>query len=151
MRKPASTWNTSASARRRRGRGAGCTGAGGNPTLVATSLPWLGSTFRSRATGLPANALAIEVLGLTSLSPPLPLAAILPQGLAGCTLTAFPDVLFVHVPIGGVVELALPLPNTIAFVGNRIYQQVAALSLSASFDIVALTSSNSLELVKGWF
>ena len=119
--------------------------------LDALSLPWLGATFRSRASGLPANALALEVLGLSSLPAPLPLAAILPQGGAGCTLTTMPDLLNVHVPVNGQLELALPLPNTIAFAGLALHQQVAALELGPGLDILALTSSNSLSLVKGSF
>jgi hypothetical protein len=129
--------------------GSGCSGAGGNPVLTATSLPWLRTTFRSRATGLPPNSLALEVLGLSSLAIPLP--AILPQGLAGCTLTSAPDVLLAHVPSNGVLDLNLPLSDSIAFVGFQVWQQVVALSFGPSFDLVALTSSNSLALVEGWF
>ena len=129
--------------------GAACSGAGASPTLAATSLPWLRTTFRSRATGLPANSLALEVLGHTSLS--VPLIAILPQGIAGCTLTTNPEVLNLHVPNAGAVDLALPLGSSIAFVGTNLYQQVVALSFGPSFDLVALTSSNSLQLTKGSF
>ena len=129
--------------------GAGCTGAGGSPALTATSLPWLGATCRSRATGLPANSLAIEVLGYTSLS--VPLAAILPQGVAGCMLTTAPDLLLLHLPNAGTVEMALPLAPSIVFAGFVLHQQVVALSLGPTFDIVALTSSNSLQLTEGWF
>ena len=44
---------------------ASSTGCAGN-TLAATSLPWLGATFRALATGLPANALAVDVFGVSS-------------------------------------------------------------------------------------
>jgi hypothetical protein len=129
--------------------GTGCTGAGGSPVLTATSLPWLGATFRSRATGLPPSSFAIEVLGYTSLS--VPLAAILPQGVAGCMLTTAPDLLLLHLPNAGTIETALPLAPSIAFAGFVLHQQVVALSLGPTFDIVALTSSNSLQLTEGWF
>lgn len=129
--------------------GAGCTGAGGSPVLTATTLPWLGATFRSRATGLPANSFAIEVLGYTSVA--VPLAAILPQGVAGCMLTTAPDLLLLHLPNAGTVDMALPLAPSIAFAGFVLHQQVVALSLGPTFDIVALTSSNSLQLTEGWF
>jgi hypothetical protein len=55
------------------------------------------------------------------------------------------------VPSGGVVELATPLPNTIAFAGFSFGQQVAALELGPTLDIQALLGSNSLRLVEGFF
>jgi len=129
--------------------GAGCVGSGGTLALSALSLPWLGTTFRSRATGLSVNSLAVEVLGLASVAVPMP--AILPQGVAGCVLTTSPDLLIVHVPSGGVVELAMPLPNTVAFAGFSFSQQVAALELGPTLDIQALLGSNTLRLVEGFF
>jgi hypothetical protein len=131
--------------------GSPCTGSAGTLTLGALSLPWLCATFRSRATGLPANALAIEVLGLSSLPVPLPMPAILPQGVAGCTLTTAPDLLNVHLPVHGAVELAMPFPNTMVFAGHAVFQQVAALELGPTLDFLALTGSNSLQIVKGFF
>lgn len=129
--------------------GTSCAGAGGMNVLTPLSLPWLGSTFRSRASGFAPTSIALHVLGLSTLSLPLP--AILPQGVAGCVLTVTPDLLDARIPINGVVDLELPIHPQIAFVGFSLHQQVVALELSATLDIVALTSSNSLHLVKGFF
>ncbi len=129
--------------------GAGCVGSGGTNVLTATSLPWIGTTFTSVATGLPAVSLAVHVLGSTSLA--VPLAAVLPQGLPGCLLTAAPDVLELHLPVAGTVALSVPIHSSVSFVGFDFHQQVVALELSPAGDIIALSSTNALRVVKGQF
>src|SRR5262245_23581997 len=44
----------------------GCSGAGGPDVLIATDLPWIGSTCRSQVTGLPVPSLASDVVGWTT-------------------------------------------------------------------------------------
>ena len=68
--------------------GSGCSGSGGPNTLAARSLPWVGGTFRSTASGLPTNGVAVELLGFGPAS--VPLASLLPQGNAGCDLLVTP-------------------------------------------------------------
>ncbi|HEU4418415.1 MAG TPA: hypothetical protein VFT55_05720, partial [Planctomycetota bacterium] len=127
--------------------GNGCTGSGGLNVLSATSLPWQGGVFTSRATGMPALAFVLQVNGLSQIS--LPLAAILPQGLPGCTLLTTPDVLDLYLPTAGVASFRLGLPAASVLIGQTIYQQAAPLELDAAFGIVALTSSNLLQLTVG--
>ena len=129
--------------------GAGCAGSGGSNVLAPTSLPWLGTTFTSVATGLPAVALAVHVLGSTTVA--VPLAAVLPVGLPGCSLTVAPDVLDLRVPAAGTVSLSVPIPSSAAFLGLSLHQQVVALELSPAGDIAAVTSTNALQVVTGAF
>jgi hypothetical protein len=129
--------------------GAGCVGSGGANVLAVVSPPWLGATFVSRASGMPANGLALSVIGLGTAS--VPLAAILPQGGAGCSLLVTPDLLSAGVIPGSTLELTLLLPSTPALVGAVLHQQVVPLELAASGAIVALTSTNRLTLTLGAF
>jgi hypothetical protein len=116
--------------------------------LAATALPWSGGTFAARATGMPANGVAVRVLGLSALALPLP--AVLPQGLPGCSLLASPDVLDAFVPAGGVLDTQLAIPAALPLVGAVVYTQVAALELGAG-GIAALTGTNGLALTIGLF
>ena len=115
--------------------GAGCTGAGGPNVLVALSRPWIGSAFRARATGLAPTSLALGVFGLAAAS--VPLSTILPQGLAGCTLLATPDLLDVRSVNGGVANTQLAIPNVVALVGQVVHHQLVALEIGANGSIVA--------------
>ena len=129
--------------------GAGCTGAGGPNVLAATSLPWIGSTFRSVATGMPAPALAVGALGFSTTSIPMP--SILPQGVPGCTLLVSPDLLDVYVPAAGIVQTQVVMPNTVALAGAVFHQQVVPIELSGAGSITALTGTNALTLTIGSF
>jgi trimeric autotransporter adhesin len=129
--------------------GTGCVGSGGANVLATSSLPWLGATFESTATGLPANGLALAVLGLATASTPL--AAILSQGGPGCVLLATPDLLTALVPSGNSLAIGLPLPPALSLVGVVLHQQVVPLELGAGGAITALTATNRLTLVLGAF
>lgn len=129
--------------------GAGCIGSGGANVLAATSLPWTGATFTSLATGMPANGLAIEVLGLGALSQPLP--AVLPQGVAGCVLATTPDLLNLRVPAAGALPLQLVLPDSASLVGASLRQQVVPFEIDAQGAIAAVTATNALQLTLGRF
>jgi hypothetical protein len=129
--------------------GAGCTGSGGANTLVAQSLPWLGSTFRSVANGLVASSLAVHVLGAAPVSVPLPV--ILPQASAGCVLQASPDALAVVPTNAGTAAIALPLPNLSGLLGLVLHQQVVALELDPFANVVGASAGNTLLLTLGSF
>ena len=129
--------------------GAGCSGSGGPNTLAATSLPWVGSTFRSTASGLPTNGVAIEVLGFAPTL--LSLSSLLPQGGAGCKLLVTPVAFGLQLPSSGSVGLQFVVPNDIALVGAIVRQQVLAAELDAQANLVAVTASNALQLVVGAF
>ena len=129
--------------------GAGCTGSGGQNVLAVASLPWIGSTFRSVATGMPASGLAVGVLGLSTAS--IPMTAVLPQGVPGCTLLVSPDLLELYVPVAGSVTTQLAIPNSVALTGGILYQQVVPIELSGIGSITALTATNGLTLFLGTF
>jgi hypothetical protein len=127
--------------------GAGCSGSGGANTLVATELPWLGGTFRGLATGMPSLGFAVTVTGLAPLA--LPIAAILPAGLPGCSALVTPDVLELAIPSAGRVTTQLAIPNTLSLVGAQLRQQVAPFETNAGGAITAITSSNALLITIG--
>lgn len=129
--------------------GVGCNGVGGPNVLIATTRPWIGSTYLARATGMPLLGLAIDVHGFASMSTLL--AAILPQGAPGCNLLVQPDSLHLAVPTAGVVETAIALPNAVAIIGLVFQQQVVAIELDSAGVMTALTSSNALQLTVGAF
>ena len=128
--------------------GFGCSGSGGVNQLTAVTLPWLGATARSRATGMPANGVAVSVIGFGTVAIALP--NLLPQAGAGCALLASPDVLGTVPVLGGVAELALAIPDHPSLVGAIVHQQVVAFELAAQ-GIVAVTATNRLSLQKGRF
>jgi hypothetical protein len=129
--------------------GAGCAGSGGPNALAATSLPWIGGTFTSTAAGMPANGVAIDVLGVDTAS--IQLAAILPQGAPGCSLLVDPFVLTLLVPASGTAATAIPIPDAPALVGGSLHQQVVALEIGAAGAIASVTGTNRLTLTIGAF
>lgn len=62
---------------------AGGVSANGPNFLTATTLPWLGSTFRARATGMPTSALVLAATGFSTVNLPLP--TLLPVDQTGCS------------------------------------------------------------------
>jgi hypothetical protein len=129
--------------------GSGCSGSGGALALTATSLPYCGGPQSSRATGMPPNAIGIGMLGYSSLA--LPLAAVLPQALPGCTLLASPDDLTLLLPNGGTVTTTLAVPNVPALVGATLRQQVASVEIAPNGAITAIGTTNGLALTIGSF
>lgn len=127
--------------------GSGCTGAGGPNVLTATALPWIGSTLRARASGMPPNAVALAVTGLAPLSVPLPV--VLAQGVAGCTLLASPDLLQPSLPSAGLVDTQLLLPASPALAGQVLYHQVVPLAFDAAGNLAAVTGTNGLLFTVG--
>lgn len=129
--------------------GVGCVGSGGANALSAITLPWLGSTFRATATGMPSLAFVLAVTGFAPVS--IPLNAILPQGVAGCDLLASPDLIDVSLPAGGVTQTQVVLPNTFALASLQFYHQVVVLEVDLGLNITAITSTNGLALTMGVF
>jgi hypothetical protein len=129
--------------------GSGCAGSGGNNVLEALTLPWAGSTFRSRGTGMPALALVAHVIGFSTVS--LPLSLLLPQGQPGCNLLVAPDLLDFVLPGAGAVDVQIALPNTTAIIGQVVHQQLIPFEVDSLPSIVAITATNALQLTFGWF
>lgn len=130
-------------------QGAGCVGSAGLNVLAATTLPWLGAGYRSVATGMPANGIAVQVLGLGAASQTI--ASIVPQGVAGCVLWTTPDILDFAVPSAGEFAMTLSIPSTASLIGATFRQQVVPLELAAGGAILAVTATNALELTIGSF
>jgi hypothetical protein len=126
--------------------GAGCVGAGGANGLAATSLPWLGATARSVATGMPANGLALAVHGFGGAF--VPLAAVLPAP-ATCTLWTTPDLVGALVPTTGMATVSLAIPDALSLVGAVLHQQVVALEFGGGGALVGASSTNRLTLTIG--
>ncbi len=129
--------------------GSGCVGTGGANVLVARSLPWVGSTYTAVATGLPANALAIGLRGLSMTS--IPLGSLLPQGVAGCNLLTTLEGTDLYVPTAGRVETTFAIPNLPVLAGLSVHQQVVAIELDGAGNILAVTSTNALRATIGVF
>ncbi|MFY9342096.1 MAG: hypothetical protein WAT39_06395, partial [Planctomycetota bacterium] len=129
--------------------GSGCTGSAGPLTLAATSLPWLGGTFRARTTGMPANSLGLAVT--SDVPTTLPLSLVSPVAGPGCDGLLSVVLSDVLLPNGGVADSGFALPDLPAFVGLPLYHYVAALEFGPGGALVALTSTNRLALVLGVF
>ncbi len=127
--------------------GGGCPSSGGANELVAATAPWLATTFTARATGLPTDGLAVAVTGWSTRSLPLP--ALLPLGVPGCTLQVADDILQLLVPVAGEVATAVPIPFAAGLIGNRFYQQVVPFEIDVGGTIVAVTATNALRLTIG--
>jgi trimeric autotransporter adhesin len=129
--------------------GIGCVGAGGFQLLTAIDPPWLGGTATLRASGMPANSIAVSVRGLGTLAQPL--ASILPQGLPGCSLLVTPDLLDLALPGSGQVIVAIPIPAAAGLLGATFHQQVVAVELDAGGAISSVSSTNGMSLtIGGW-
>lgn len=129
--------------------GSGCNGAAGLLGLASRSAPWIGTTCRSVATGLPLQSVVVEALGTSQVQ--VPLATVHPQGLPGCVLTTDPVAVRLYLPPSSTLELTIPVSNNVAFVGFTMFQQVITLELNPTFGLAGLAASNSLQLVKGSF
>lgn len=127
--------------------GTGCVGSGGANVLATTSLPWLGSTFRSVASGLAASSIAVHVLGAGPASVPLP--TVLPQATTGCVLQVTPDALAALPTFAGVATMTLPIPNVVGLLGLVLHQQVVALELDPFANVTGATAGNVLVLTLG--
>lgn len=127
----------------------GCVGSNGLNELAAVELPWIGSAFESRATGLPSSAVTLRVHGFGATS--VPLSALVPLAAIGCRQWVSADIARLYVPQGGALAMQLPIPNSAALAGVLLFEQVIAAELDAQNGIVEVTSSNALALTIGAF
>ena len=117
--------------------------------LIAHRLPWIGSTFRSTATGFAPAALGVAIVGLNPQSTPL--SVLHPAGRPGCDLLASTEAVLLAFPVGGAASYQFDVPNHSALVGVALWHQFGQIELDASFNILSLSSSNALALVVGSF
>lgn len=128
--------------------GNGCVGSGGVGVLASSSLPWTGSLFRSRATGMPFGGVALTVVGFSTVS--VPLSLLLPPSGNSCALLVAPDIVGTASVVGGSVQLALAIPNTQSLAGGIVHQQAIGLQLGTS-GITGSSATNRLSLTIGSF
>jgi hypothetical protein len=122
--------------------GVGCSGPGGLNSLDAVSLPWLGSPFVVRATGLVSNS---YVLGVRGFEPTMiPLVNIVPHALPGCSLLATPDLIELQSPASSVATFTTSVPLQAALVGASLRLQAIAVEFDAAGALIATTSSNAI-------
>jgi hypothetical protein len=132
--------------------GSGCPGSGGANVLAAVTSPWVGSTFRTRGTALPATAIVIAVTSLTSIPQGIaPLTLGFPQAGPGCDLLVGPDILQFAITSTGAADFGFFLPNTPSLVGVSFHQQLVPIEVDASGAWVAVTATNRLTATAGSF
>ena len=129
--------------------GASCASSGGANTYAAVNLPWTGSIYRTRGTGLPSFAFVAVLNGFSATS--IPLAAVLPPSPVGCSLLASPDVVDAVLTTTGTVDAQVALPNTPSLAGVVLHQQLVALEIDANLNLVQNTSTNALTATIGVF
>jgi hypothetical protein len=128
--------------------GGGCPSSGGSNSLAAT-LAWTGGTWTATGTGLPATAFVLIANSFATNSTPL--AAILPQGVAGCSLLVDPQYVGEVMASNGTAQAQFVLPNAPSLAGTLFYSQMVPLEVDAMLNIVAATSTNLLAMTVGSF
>ena len=133
-----------------RNLGTPCTGAGGPHELEAVTLPWAGSAFGLRATGLPANSFVLHLTGQIPVR--IPVASLDPAGYPGCDLLTVGEVqsslLF---PTAGVVEASIAIPTDPALTGVVARTQTISIEVGGGGGISGISSSNGLDFTLGRF
>jgi hypothetical protein len=129
--------------------GSACSGSGGPLLLSATSLPWIGGSYRSTTTGFAANSVGLGFLGLQQVNTPL--SALHPAGVPGCDLMVSVDHSVLVLPIAGIATFSLPVPDTVAIVGIEVFQQFVQVEFGGAGAITSISGSNGVELTLGVF
>jgi hypothetical protein len=129
--------------------GAGCAASAGPVELRVVEAAWLGGTLRTEVTGLTVNTVALAVWGLAPIVVPLP--ALLPVGLPGCTLWVAPDLLAASLPTNGRAASSLVVPDVPALIGATLRHQVVALELAFAGGFAAASASNARVFTLGDF
>ncbi|MFN9331979.1 MAG: hypothetical protein ACK6D1_05195 [Planctomycetota bacterium] len=124
-----------------------CVGPAGPLVSSAESLPWLGSSLRILTTGYASGSIAAVLIGSQPANQPL--SNLHSAGLPGCSVLTAPDGVLLTQPVAGVLELALPIPNTPALVGVTLWNQQLQAGLDSAGALVSLSSSNLLEILVG--
>lgn len=129
--------------------GAGCVGSAGVNQLTPTALPWIGSTYRARATGMPSLSFVAVLSGFTQVA--VPLSLFLAEAGPACFGYVTGDVIDIVLPTAGVVTTQIAVPNQLALVGMQFHQYVVPFEFDAFGTLLAVTSSNALTVTVGHF
>jgi hypothetical protein len=121
--------------------GVACAQGSGQLQLAAEPA-WLGGALNSRASNLPATALALAVYGFQPLQ--LNLATVLPIAGTNCFLHAAPDYVAAAVAVAGASSHHLPVPRITALLGATVFHQVLSLELDAMGAPVTLGGTGAV-------
>jgi hypothetical protein len=124
-----------------------CSSNVGPLALTATATPFVGSIYSSSCSGIAPNTANLSVYGLGALALPWP--TLLPEGQAGCELLTTPDLLVLVPGAGPNVATSLTIPNAPQLVGGVIRQQFVQFEFASSGPLLAVRSSNGLQLTFG--
>lgn len=122
----------------------GCVGAGG--TLSALSGAWTGGSFRSVGENLPILSVVGTITGFSGAA--LPLAAVFPSAMPGCTLLAAPDIVAFGLTTSGTAQSQLAIPDAQSLAGLVFHHQMLVVDLTGS---AAVTTTNKLTVTIGNF
>lgn len=117
--------------------------------MFIDQLPWLGGTWRSRATGMPNLSLVATVTGFTTLV--LPLTALWPQAGAACFGYTTPESVQLALPVAGEVASQIAVPNNPVLIGANLNQYALAFEFDAQGALIAVTSTNGVGVTIGRF
>ncbi|MEZ6037205.1 MAG: hypothetical protein R3F29_06975 [Planctomycetota bacterium] len=127
--------------------GVGCDAGNGALTTQAVTSPWLGSSFRTRTTGMPSDSIAVVVTGFQPAY--VDLWTILAPAVPGCQLLTTTQVLDIAVPSGSTLDVATALPNAPAVAGVPLLQQVLPVQFFPVGGVSDIYAANALVLVPG--
>ena len=121
--------------------GSGCNGAAGTATLTGVGVPYLGERFFYDLDNVPANGIALRVLGAASPGVPIP-------GMPGCSLYAALEAIEVaFTDANGHARFYTDIPTTLSLAGQHFYLQGAAFDASA--NSVGIVVSNGGDMLLG--
>lgn len=130
--------------------GIGCPGTAGTPTITATSLPILGSTFSGVVNNLPTNApFVAALLGVSRTqwySGSLP-ALCTQWGMPGCRVYQSTDETVLLPVFGGTAQWNWAMPAWPGFVGTVVHMQ--AMAFDAGVNPAGQTLSAAATIVLG--
>ena len=78
----------------------------------------------------------------------MPLNSLLPEGVAGCDLMAMPEIVEWLFSTGTATS-SLAVPNSSVLIGVVFHHQMVPCTFGPSGDLVAVTSTNALQLTIG--
>lgn len=122
--------------------GSGCAGGGGTMQIAETAPAWAGSTHRAAVGNVDPLAFQLGLIGLSNtawntLPLPFPLSFAVPTTSPTCLLLVSPDVSNLLPIVGGVGEIALPIPNDPALGGFVLHEQAVQFDLAFTFSVSA--------------
>lgn len=125
--------------------GSGCPSTQGSNTLVAWTLPWVGTTAETRVYGVP-YGVTVGLFGLSPL-PAIPLSSLFAEGIAGCSVHVAPDVLLSVAPVSLMATYQFAIPNTASLAGAQYWHQ--AIPVQLALGPMAITASNAMRMTIG--